>query len=490
MEGFSLPIVKAAICRCPVLASSCAAHAELIQDPEALFPATSVAALTDLLQRIIEAEGWRESLIDKQLKLSDKFDEQAVGQRFWSGIADGLQNWRSTAYVHRGLRPHLAILSPCTPDPSGVARFTQATLRALGTFAEIDLYTNTGRPLTLPADVRDAGQITAVPYYSNRYNAIVAVLADSSEHLPILDLFEQYGGPAILHDSTLMHLYLEKFGLTGLTQAATRFLARAVSDAEVGSWLHNENPKTGFIESILERVSPLFVHTKRFRDQLMERFGFEAQTLVFPSNHGFRAEELIASERRRARQRLGIPDTELVIAHFGYATHSKAPAVCISAIAELRKANRNAHMYFVGSMKRWPEGQHWIQEQGYGCFVHSFGDYLIDSVYKDFLLAADCGLQLRLFDFGQPSAGLVDCVSAGMPCVTTESLAASCDCPNYVRRIENQLSPKVVAQALADCLAASDRSVFEKQRQAFVQEHNFSNYAQRIIELLGLSETL
>ena len=317
LEGFPFPIVEAALCGCPVLASSCAAHAELIQDTEALFPATSVNALANLLHRVIEAASWRELLIRKQSKLSEAFSEQVTGQRFWDGIADGLEGSRSTFYVTRGLRPQLAILSPCTPDASGAARFTQSTLEALSSLAEVDLYTDALRPLNLPRGVRDAGRITPVAYHSCRYDAVIAVLGDSYLHVPILDLFERYGGPAILHDSDLIHLYFSKLGLKGLTEVASRFLGRSVAEAEAASWLDNENPETRFIESILERASPLFVHSQRFRDQIKERFGYEAQTLVFPPNHVFQAEELTRSARRSARQRLGIPDEELVVAHFG-----------------------------------------------------------------------------------------------------------------------------------------------------------------------------
>jgi glycosyltransferase involved in cell wall biosynthesis len=474
LEGFPFPIVEAALCECPVLASSCAAHAELIQDTEALFSATCVNGLANLLHRVIEAASWRESLIRKQSKLSESFREQVVGQRFWDGIADGLESSRSTFYVTRGLRPQLALLSPCTPDPSRAARFSESTLEAMSSLAEVDLYTNALRPLNLPRGVRDAGRITQVAYHSCGYDAVIAVLGQSYLHVPIIDLFQRYGGPVILHDSHLPDLRFTKHGLTGLTEAA--------------SWMEGENPATRFIESILERASPLFVHSHRFRDRIKERFGFEAETLVYPPSHVFKAEELIRSARRSARQRLGIADGELVIAHFGSVRPSKTPETCISAVAELRGGQQNVHMYLVGSIRLWPEGQAWIREQNYDSFVHSFESYLAEDVYRDFLLAADCAVHLRSSDNCQPSGGLVDCVSGGMPSVANESLAASSDTPGYVTRIADRPLPHTVAEALAACLADSDRAGLEEQRQAFLQKHSFSKYSSRLIEVLGLSE--
>jgi glycosyltransferase involved in cell wall biosynthesis len=314
------------------------------------------------------------------------------------------------------------------------------------------------------------------------------VLGDSYLHVPILDLFERYGGPVILHDSHLIHLYFSKLGLKGLTEVASRFLGRTVAEEEATSWLDNGTPQTRLIESILERANPLFVHSQRFRDQIKERFGDEAQTLVFPPTHVFQAEELTRSGRRTARQRLGISDEELVIAHFGPVSKSKAPETCVSAVGELRKCQRNVHLYLAGSMRRWPEGQAWIREQNCDVFVHSFENYLADDVYRDFLLAADCAVHLRTSDYGQPSSGLVDCISAGMPSVANESLAASSDTPAYVMRIADRVSPHDLAEALAACLANSDRTAFEEQRQAFLQKHSFSNYSSRITELLELSE--
>jgi glycosyltransferase involved in cell wall biosynthesis len=489
LEGFPFPILEAALCGCPVLASSCAAHAELIQDTEALFPAISVNAVANLLHRVIKVEGWRESLIRKQSRLSAAFSEQVAGQRFWEGIADGMEASRSTFYVTHGLRPRLAILSPCTPDASSAARFTQLTLESLSSLAEVDLYTDALRPLSVPRGVRDAGRITPVAYHSNRYDAVISVLGDSYLHVPILDLFERYGGPVILHDSQLIHLYFSKLGLIGLTEIASRFLGRSVTEAEAASWLDNENPETRFIESILERANPLFVHSQRFRDQIKERFGYAAQTLVFPPAHVFRAEELTRPARRSARQRLGIPEEDLVIAHFGPVRKGKAPETCISAVGELRRGQGNVHMYLAGSMRLWPEGQTWIREQNYVAFVHFFENYLADDVYRDFLLAADCAVHVRASDDGQPSSGLIDCISAGMPSVANESLAASSDTPSYVTRIADRLSPHDLAEALAVCLANSDRAAFEEQRQAFLQKHSFSNYSSRITELLEMSET-
>jgi glycosyltransferase involved in cell wall biosynthesis len=489
LEGFPFPILEAALCGCPVLASSCAAHAELIQDTEALFPATSVNTLANLLHRVIDDGSWRESLIRKQSKLSVSFTEQVAGQRFWEGIADGLEGACSTFYVTRSLRPQLAILSACTPDASGAARFTRLSLESLSSLADVDLYTDAPRPLSVRGGVRDAGRITPVAYHSSRYDAVIAVLGNSYLHVPVLDLFERYGGPVILHDSHLIHLYFSKLGLKGLTEVASRFLGRSVAEAEAASWLDNENPETRFIESILERANPLFVHSQRFREQIKERFGYEAQTLVFPPTHVFRAEELTQSARRIARQRLGIPEEELVVAHFGPVKKGKAPETCVSAVQELRRCQRNVHMYLAGNMRRWPEGQAWIREQNYDAFVHSFDNYLADDVYRDFLLAADCAVHLRASDYGQLSSGLVDSISAGMPSVANESLAASNDTPGYVTRIVDRLSPHDLAEALAACLANSDRTAFEEQRQEFLQKHSFSKYSSRIAEFLELSET-
>src|SRR6185312_7346677 len=70
VEGFSLPVVEALTCGSPVLASDCAAQAELIADPEALFAPDDVERLAGLMSSLLAQPLRRDALFARQLPVA------------------------------------------------------------------------------------------------------------------------------------------------------------------------------------------------------------------------------------------------------------------------------------------------------------------------------------------------------------------------------------------------------------------------------------
>ena len=61
------------------------------------------------------------------------------------------------------------------------------------------------------------------------------------------------------------------------------------------------------------------------------------------------------------------------------------------------------------------------------------------------------------------------------------------DAPDYVRRVPDQLSPVLVAEALADLLNSGlARTSFEAARQAYAEAHSLRIYSERLCEALAL----
>ncbi len=88
IEGFSLPVVEAAVCGVPVIASQCDCHRELIVDAEALFPADSPDVLAHRLEAVLKQPSLRERLRRAQSHLPAKFHESAVAGHFWNFVVD------------------------------------------------------------------------------------------------------------------------------------------------------------------------------------------------------------------------------------------------------------------------------------------------------------------------------------------------------------------------------------------------------------------
>jgi hypothetical protein len=106
--------------------------------------------------------------------------------------------------------------------------------------------------------------------------------------------------------------------------------------------------------------------------------------------------------------------------------------------------------------------------------------------YEDYLVGCDLGVQLRTYGLGGLSGALLDCAAAGLPTVTTASLAEAVGVPGYVRAVPDAISPVLMAEALADLLEETGGRRPEAERAAFSEARSLGTYARLLCETLGL----
>jgi glycosyltransferase involved in cell wall biosynthesis len=489
MEGFSLPIVEAALCGCPAIASSCAAHLELIGRREALFQSNDPIALCQRLEAVLIDPALRTFLASSQAHLTGKFHEVEVGRRFWTALESAVESRSGRAAASKHRRPHLAFLTPYPPDQSGVAKYTAMTMRAAERFFDIDLYTDAPRPLAFEGAFRDSGPVTRAPLFHNRYNAIVSVIGNSPYHNGVFEFFERYGGPCILHDARLTQIYNLRLGRERFTQLATRIVGRPVSDDELNNWLNDIDPPSLFLEPIVERAAPLIVHTVTQQTAIKRRYGVNAQVIRSCPTVFFNDAELAASAREAIRERLGVARETFLVSTFGFIADVKGMYTCLFAIEILRSWNIPAELHYVGEGAFYkPTLEAIAAEYGIGPHVHIKGGFADEATYRNFLIASDAAIQLRTYGFGQFSAALADCISAGLPCAATTDLAESCDAPDYVLRVPDRFSPLLVAEQLALIWERRcGRETNRRSRAAYLEIHNFGYYARSLLDVLGIA---
>jgi glycosyltransferase involved in cell wall biosynthesis len=491
IEGFSLPVVEAAVCGSPVVASTCAAQLELVTQPEALFASDDPAELTNCLIPFLQGPDWRRKLLASQAHLAEEFVEQRVAERFWQCVEFAWERKfrRHSSMINVGSKPRVAFLSPFPPEESGCARFTEMTLKASRPYFDVDLFTEAERPLASYEGFRDSGKINAAVLAAGRYDAVVSVIGNSHFHNAVFEFFETFGGPCILHDSRLTHIYYQRLGPQCFRETASRRLRRDVEHDEIQQWLQDQNrsPATLFVEPIAERARPLMVHTRQFQQLLRENYGINASLVTFPPNIAFAAHELTSAAKRVSRKRLGLQDNVFVIATFGYVHRTKGCRDCIIALDLLRAWNINAELHFVGRvLEPWEELQALTEAYGVTGHVYFETDFVEDHRYRDFMIAADAGISLRTYGFGQPSAALTDSIAACIPTVASSELAQSCDAPSYVRRLQEPWSPLQLAEALLTIYEnRPDANDLLEERTNYVQEHSFDIYCQRLRDHLG-----
>ncbi len=478
-EGFSLPVIEAMAAGAPVLASDIPAHRELLTD--ALFPADDDRALARLLDHAADP-AWRDAARARQSPVWPRFRAEAVAARAWSAIRRLAPGAAPAAPRHR---PRVALLTPLPPDPSGVADYSASTCAELGKRVELHVLTPTAGPVR-PQGVTTVAPLSALPLLSSRFDRVVGVLGNSHFHLEILRLLLRHGGAVIQHDGRMLDLYASQISLPRTERMAEAELGRPLRPDEIWQWLSGDVPPGALIlAEIAACAEPLMLHSRASVAEVARRYHTPATHLPFSLYRTVPDPELAPTARREARARLGVGPGQILLATFGYVHPTKAPAECIWALDLLRAWGVDARLHFAGAaLTPLAPLQRLVNDLGLTPHVSLGGDYVTEQAYRDHLVGADLGLQLRTSGPGSVSGALADCVAAGLPSVASAAIADAIDAPDYVRAVPDNPSPVLVAEAAAGLLG---RRPTDDARRAYAAAHGFDRYAARLCAALDLA---
>jgi glycosyltransferase involved in cell wall biosynthesis len=488
-EGFSLPVVEAIACGCPVLASDIEAHRELIAQPEARFMPDDYPRLAVLMHELAADPARRAALHQRQRPLAGRFAEDKVAARFWVRV---LRDHRAERAIPRllGLRkPRLAIVSPYPPDRTGIADYTIATLPSLARHAIVDLFTDACPDGPQPF-VRHLEPITQLPYLTNEYDRVLAVVGNSSFHIKIVDNHCRFGGACLVHDSRLCDFYRAARGLQGMMAMGARALRRPVTPEEAESWLTDPARLPSlFFDDLVTTSDPLMVHSRGIQAAVARQYGHTPAYLPFCCQRSFADADLTNDARAAVRRRLGLPAGRVIIVSFGIVHPVKGVVEIIWAMENLLAWGVPAELYFLGTAGAWKTSLQELTERlGIDAHIHLADDWISDQTYRDFMAAADFAIQLRTYGSGALSGCLSDCVSAGLPTVANEDLANAIEGPEYIFRVPDHFTPPLVAEQLANAYEAGlHHERLTPARAHYFREHNFDAYAAQMIRALGLN---
>jgi len=496
IEGFSLPVIEAIACGCPMLVSDNAAHRELIQDENNLFHGSDIERLSVLIHNVVKSSTLRRSMLDSQIEVPKRFTARKVTEAFWVPICRGIRQLKLS--VRKGSvvrerktarRPRLAILSPFPPDSSGVADYTRRTVQSLGKLVDVDVFTDASIPMATP-EVKNFFPISEIPYTSGVYDSVLAVVGNSHFHTKIIEQQRRYGGPCLIHDNRLAELYVWWKGADYLIGLAKKYLKRCPTVSEVEFWVQNPgNLPSIFFGELIDCSKPLIVHSRGIQQQCFKEHGVEPVYLPFSCYRVFDESKLSTEGRIAARQRLQIPLNQLAIISLGIVAPSKGPEACIESIKLLKQQGIEAHFYFVGSSGAMRQPlMEFAKEESVETQIHFTADWVDERTYQDYVLAADAAIQLRNHFFGGLSGAMLDCIASGLTTVANDDLAEALDSPSFVLRVSDQLKPVEIAGALAT--AIWDRSYLNRlhpSRRLYLEEHSFDRYAEKLLHTLGLN---
>jgi glycosyltransferase involved in cell wall biosynthesis len=490
IEGFSIPIVEANANGSPVLVADCEAQRELVPFAEDSFGADDHGRLQRLIEGIALNPGVRESIRMRQEGIWQAYTGARVAERFWRPFVQRERQQPKSPRVAGKAKPKLAFVTPLPPDASGVADYSAACLEALAERAELHVFSDTENPRISPA-YKSIQPISSVPYLSGEYDGVVSVIGNSHYHVSIFEKLLKHGSSCISHDARMINFYSVLYGQERACNVASRELGRPVAWEEVQSWTIDQSAlPTLFLSEVAESSMPMMVHSRMTQKFVAEMYGREPVYLPFALYRDFRPSQLSNSARQQKRMQLGVAEDEVLLATFGMVGLDKAPEELVWTLDVLRRWGVNARLVFVGKAEP-PVKRHldWlICEIGIEPYVKVSSEIVSENDYRDYLVAADVGIQLRTYGLGGLSGSLLDCIAAVLPTVANAHLAQAMEAPTFVHAVPDAISPLLMAEKVVEILAMPRFDVSSlKEKRDFVAEHNFGVYSQRMLQALALA---
>lgn len=244
----------------------------------------------------------------------------------------------------------------------------------------------------------------------------------------------------------------------------------------------------GFWE-IARRARMLVMHAPSAAARIETETGVAPRLLPFANQrapHGTVTEQM----RRDARARLGFDEGRFAgtvhIASFGFVdVRTKMTDVVIESAAWLSQWGHRVSLHLAGAASGEEAEVLSGRAREAGIANFTITGFLSDEEFRDYLLAVDLGLQLRISPLLGVSGPLSDLAAYGTTSIASNGLAVDVDTPGYVDRLPDDVSPVVVAEAIERRLADPiPHHAREQMRREYLDRKSPRRYAERLLGLL------
>lgn len=352
-------------------------------------------------------------------------------------------------------RRRLAFVSPLPPERTGIADYAAQLLPALSAYFDIELIVHQA-DVVLPAELGHLRLRDAAWFIDNAhlYDQIIYQFGNSPFHSHMFALLEMHPGVVVLHDFFLSNVlaYEQMTGATPNAWADALLHSHGLQALHASQLPHNHD---GAMKAypcnlqVLEHATRVIVHSEHARQLAREWYGENA-------DHNWTVVPLPRSappqlDRAAARAALGIDADAFVVCSFGYITPTKLAHTLIAAwLASSLCAAPNCHLIFVGANHAGPYGLDIDQSlqhapEGAGIRIAGWTDEL---VYRQYLQAADVGVQLRTSSRGETSAAVLDCMNYGLATVANANGSMAALPPGSVWLLPDEFDITELTEAL------------------------------------------
>lgn len=418
-EGFGLPALEAMACGRAVIGSNCTSVPEVIGLKEAMFDPFDEQAITDKMEMALVDDGFRERLEKNARERSLKFSWEKTAAQALEALEKRVGTRDDDTVDQEPSRPRLAYVSPVPPVPSGIADYSAELLPWLHRYYDIEVIVD--QESVSDPWIEQNCPVRDVRWFrdnAERFDRVLYHFGNSPFHAHMFDLLDEIPGVVVLHEFFLSHIvsHLEydgtaphRFRRTLASAHGWPAVRMSFESVEEAAWKYPCNME------VLQQSMGVIVHADYPRRLAREWFGGHVAdnwTVIPLLRH-----PVDVVDQRAARRRLGVKKNAFVVCCFGMIGTNKLSRKLLDAWMESPLAgDSSCRLIFVGQNSENAYGQalaKTLRKTRISGQVEITGRVEL-STYRDWLSAADVGVQLRGLSRGETSAAVLDCMNYGL----------------------------------------------------------------------------
>ncbi|MCL7420750.1 MAG: glycosyltransferase [Methylobacter sp.] len=424
-EGFGLPALEAMRCEAPVIGANTSSLPEVIGWEEALFDPHSEEAIAAAIGRALSDIKFRAELVHRGKAQAQRFSWNDSAKR---AIAAMEQLHAERQVLHQlpntsERRPKLAYVSPLPPEKSGIADYSAELLPELARLYEIDVII--AQESISDPWIRANCAIRSEQWFvehADHYERVLYHFGNSDFHQHMFDLLKKIPGVVVLHDFFLSGI-VAHMDFLGLSSGRwPRELYHSHGYAALRDRFHAKNTanivwKYPCSLGVIQDSLGIIVHSVNSLRLVEQWYGADLSDWnVIPHMRDPR----VRCNRNEARRALGFESQDFLVCAFGIlGPHKLSHRLLQVWLRSDMAQNVNCHLIFVGENHSGDYGRELltaIQRSKVEKNIRITGWADMD-VFRQYLAAADVGVQLRTHSRGETSGTVLDCMNYGLPVI-------------------------------------------------------------------------
>lgn len=454
-EGFGLPALEAMRCGAPVIGANTSSLPEVIGWDEALFDPHSANAIATAIERALTDPSYRQALVSHGELQAQRFSWDESARRAIAAMED-LHAERMTMPAQLPLerRPRMAYVSPLPPERSGIADYSAELLPELGRFYEIDVIV--AQHTISDPWVNEKCVCRSVQWFienSDRYDRVLYHFGNSVFHGYMFELLKAIPGVVVMHDFFLSgvaahmdvhghspgHWAQELYKSHGYTPFRDRSHTKDMADVVL------DYPCS---LSVVQDSLGIIVHSRNSLRLASRWYGGDTgDWVVIPHLRNPR----VCLERERARQFLGFSRDDFMVCAFGILGPTKLNHRLLNAWIDSRLGrNMSCYLVFVGENHAGDYGNELLETVRSSRLAGRIRitGWAAPEVFRQYLAAADIGVQLRTLSRGETSGTVLDCMNCSLATIINANGSMADLADEAVWKLPDEFTDEQLIEAL------------------------------------------